>query len=281
MGSNTKRHFTDGPQCLHLAPLPAARCSRRVAKSRCATCRGRPGQPGRPAPRVSEGAAGAAGAKGAAGTAGQTIVVEKEKPVVVEKVVEKEVVVERQVVVEKVVEVQAPQFRTDHAPAKAPGPAPAPGQAQGSIRFMFRAGPEEKGFEAITKVFRGTQPEREGEHRADRGRPRVEDADPNRRRHGTRPDVDGEHRQPVRLRGLRCLAAARRLRQAGQDQYGGVVPSGCRDDARGRHPLGAAAVVAPFDHRSLLQQGQVRPGRLWSTRTRTGPRTSCSRRPSS
>ena len=53
---------------------------------------------------MSAGAAGAAGAKGAAGAAGQTIVVEKEKPVVVEKEVVKEVVVERPVVVEKVVE---------------------------------------------------------------------------------------------------------------------------------------------------------------------------------
>ena len=64
-----------------------------------------PAGPAGPAgPQGERGAAGAAGAKGAAGAAGQTIVVEKEKPVVVEKEVVKEVVVERPVVVEKVVE---------------------------------------------------------------------------------------------------------------------------------------------------------------------------------
>ncbi len=64
-----------------------------------------PAGPAGPAgPQGARGAAGAAGAKGAAGAAGQTIVVEKEKPVVVEKEVVKEVVVERPVVVEKVVE---------------------------------------------------------------------------------------------------------------------------------------------------------------------------------
>ena len=52
----------------------------------------------------AQGAAGSAGAKGSSGAAGQTIVVEKEKPVVVEKVVEKVVTVEKPVVVEKVVE---------------------------------------------------------------------------------------------------------------------------------------------------------------------------------
>ena len=65
---------------------------------------GLPGPAG-PAGRQGErGATGAAGAQGAAGAAGQTIVVEKEKPVVVEKVVEKIVTVEKPVVVEKVVE---------------------------------------------------------------------------------------------------------------------------------------------------------------------------------
>ena len=66
-----------------------------------------PAGPAGPAGAQGErGAAGAAGAKGAAGAAGQTIVVEKEKPVVVEKVVEKVVTVEveKPVVVEKVVE---------------------------------------------------------------------------------------------------------------------------------------------------------------------------------
>ena len=65
---------------------------------------GPPGPAG-PAGRQGErGATGAAGAQGAAGAAGQTIVVEQEKPVVVEKVVEKIVTVEKPVVVEKVVE---------------------------------------------------------------------------------------------------------------------------------------------------------------------------------
>ncbi len=66
-----------------------------------------PAGPAGPAGAQGErGAAGAAGAKGAAGAAGQTIVVEKEKPVVVEKEVVKEVVVEKPVVVEKVVTVE-------------------------------------------------------------------------------------------------------------------------------------------------------------------------------
>ena len=49
----------------------------------------------------ARGASGTAGAKGASGAAGQTIVVEKEKPVVVEKVVEKVVTVEKPVVITK------------------------------------------------------------------------------------------------------------------------------------------------------------------------------------
>ena len=49
----------------------------------------------------ARGTSGAAGAKGASGAAGQTIVVEKEKPVVVEKVVEKVVTVEKPVVITK------------------------------------------------------------------------------------------------------------------------------------------------------------------------------------
>ncbi|MDE0005866.1 MAG: extracellular solute-binding protein [Rhodospirillaceae bacterium] len=66
-----------------------------------------PAGPAGPAGAQGErGATGAAGAQGQAGAAGQTIVVEKEKPVVVEKEVVKEVVVEKPVVVEKVVTVE-------------------------------------------------------------------------------------------------------------------------------------------------------------------------------
>ncbi len=66
-----------------------------------------PAGPAGPAGTQGErGATGATGAKGATGAAGQTIVVEKEVPVVVEKTVvqEKVVTVEKPVVVEKVVE---------------------------------------------------------------------------------------------------------------------------------------------------------------------------------
>ena len=85
-----------------------------------------PAGPAGPAGAQGErGATGAAGAQGQAGAAGQTIVVEKEKPVVVEKEVVKEVVVEKPVVVEKVVEkVVAPTtgpknitFDTDWGPS--------------------------------------------------------------------------------------------------------------------------------------------------------------------
>ena len=63
-----------------------------------------PAGPAGPAgPQGERGATGQAGAQGQVGTAGQTIVVEKEKPVVVEKEVVKEVVVEKPV--EKIVEV--------------------------------------------------------------------------------------------------------------------------------------------------------------------------------
>ena len=48
---------------------------------------GPPGPAGPAGPQGERGAAGAAGAKGASGAAGQTIVIEKEKPVIVEKVV--------------------------------------------------------------------------------------------------------------------------------------------------------------------------------------------------
>ncbi len=65
-----------------------------------------------------QGSSGAAGAKGASGAAGQTIVVEKEKPVVVEKVVEKVVTVEKPVIVEKVVTVE----KVVEVPAASSGP---------------------------------------------------------------------------------------------------------------------------------------------------------------
>ena len=68
-----------------------------------------PAGPAGPAGAQGErGATGAAGAQGQAGAAGQTIVVEKEKPVVVEKEVVKEVVVEKPVVITKEVVVEKP-----------------------------------------------------------------------------------------------------------------------------------------------------------------------------
>ena len=72
-------------------------------------------------PRGERAAAGAAGAKGAAGAAGQTIVVEKEKPVVIEKVVERVVTVEKPVIVEKVVTVEK-VVAVEAAAARAPAP---------------------------------------------------------------------------------------------------------------------------------------------------------------
>ena len=72
-------------------------------------------------PRGERAAAGAAGAKGAAGAAGQTIVVEKEKPVVIEKVVE------RVVTVEKVVAVEAAAARSPAPTAtRTATPTPSP-----------------------------------------------------------------------------------------------------------------------------------------------------------
>ena len=65
---------------------------------------GPPGPAGPAGAQGARGAQGAAGAKGAAGAAGQTIVVEKEKPVVVEKVVTVEKLVEKPVVITKAVE---------------------------------------------------------------------------------------------------------------------------------------------------------------------------------
>ncbi len=66
----------------------------------------------------AQGSSGSAGAKGSSGAAGQTIVVEKEKPVVVEKVVEKVVTVEKPVIVEKVVTVE----KVVEVPAASSGP---------------------------------------------------------------------------------------------------------------------------------------------------------------
>ena len=60
------------------------------------------GPPGPRGPAGPQGERGATGAKGAVGATGQTIVVEKEVPVVIEKETAKEVVVEKPVVVEKV-----------------------------------------------------------------------------------------------------------------------------------------------------------------------------------
>ena len=79
---------------------------------------GPPGPAGPAGAQGARGAQGAAGAKGAAGAAGQTIVVDKEVPVVIEKEVVKEVVVEKPVVVERVVE------KMVTAPASAPTQAP-------------------------------------------------------------------------------------------------------------------------------------------------------------
>ena len=82
-----------------------------------------PAGPAGPAgPQGERGATGAQGAQGAAGAAGQTIVVEKEKPVVVEKAVTVEKIVEKPVVVEKSV------AAASRGPA--PTPAPAPAQTQ-------------------------------------------------------------------------------------------------------------------------------------------------------
>ena len=162
MGSRAKRHFTRRTSVLTFGALAGGVLLAACGEVEIRYVQGPAGPAGPAGAQGSQGTAGAAGAKGASGSAGQTIVVEKEKPIIVEKVVEKIVEKEKPVVVEKIVEkiveVPASQTRTQHAPAKAPGSAPAPGQAQGTIRFMFRAGPEEKGFEAITKVFRERNP---------------------------------------------------------------------------------------------------------------------------
>ena len=83
------------------------------------------------APAGPRGERAAAGAAGAADAASQAIVVERGKPVVVEKVVEKAVTVEKAVVVEKVVEkVVAAKAPAAQAPAPAATrtatPAPSP-----------------------------------------------------------------------------------------------------------------------------------------------------------
>ena len=82
------------------------------------------------APAGPRGERAAAGAAGAADTASQAIVVERGKPVVVEKVVEKAVTVEKAVIVEKVVEKQVAAADAARAPAPTATftatPAPSP-----------------------------------------------------------------------------------------------------------------------------------------------------------
>lgn len=82
------------------------------------------------APAGPRGERAAAGAAGAADTVSQAIVVERGKPVVVEKVVEKAVTVEKAVVVEKVVEKQVVAADAARAPAPTATftatPAPSP-----------------------------------------------------------------------------------------------------------------------------------------------------------
>ena len=87
---------------------------------------GPPGPAGPAGAQGARGAQGAAGAKGAAGATGQTIVVEKEKPVVVEKTVvqEKVVVVEKPVVVEKQIVKAVVVEKAVAAPARASASAP-------------------------------------------------------------------------------------------------------------------------------------------------------------
>ncbi len=99
MTQATRRKYLGGAGAA-LAGLLAAACGEVEIRY----VQGPAGPAGPAGPQGEQGAAGASGAKGSAGAAGQTIVVEKEKPVVVEKIVEKEVVVERPVVVEKPVE---------------------------------------------------------------------------------------------------------------------------------------------------------------------------------
>ena len=160
MGSKAKRHFTRRTSVLTFGALAGGALLAACGEIEVRYVQGPAGPAGASGAQGERGATGSTGTKGAAGAAGQTQTIVQEKVVTVEKpvVVEKVVTVDRPVVVEKVVEVPASQTRTQHAPAKAPGPAPAAGQAQGTIRFMFRAGPEEKGFEAITKVFRERNP---------------------------------------------------------------------------------------------------------------------------
>ena len=160
MGSKAKRHFTRRASVLTFGALAGGALLAACGEIEVRYVQGPAGPAGASGAQGERGATGSTGTKGAAGAAGQTQTIVQEKVVTVEKpvVVEKVVTVDRPVVVEKVVEVPASQTRTQHAPAKAPGPAPAAGQAQGTIRFMFRAGPEEKGFEAITKVFRERNP---------------------------------------------------------------------------------------------------------------------------
>lgn len=82
------------------------------------------------APAAARSPRGQAGAAGAADAASQAIVVERERPVVVEKVVEKVVTVEKAVVVEKVVEKQVVAAAAARSPTPAATrpatPAPSP-----------------------------------------------------------------------------------------------------------------------------------------------------------
>ena len=84
---------------------------------------GPPGPRGPAGPQGERGAQGATGAQGASGAAGQTIVIDKEVPVVIEKVVTVEKIVEQPVVVEKIVE------KTVEAPAQPQRPGGAQGAA--------------------------------------------------------------------------------------------------------------------------------------------------------
>ena len=108
-----------------------------------------------------QGSSGAAGAKGSSGAAGQTIVVEKEKPVVVEKVVEKVVTVEKPVIVEKVVVVE----KVVEVPAASSGPK--------NITFDTDWGPSGPRAEVIKRamvLYNEMNPEVNVDVRIDAGR---------------------------------------------------------------------------------------------------------------
>ena len=108
-----------------------------------------------------QGSSGAAGAKGSSGAAGQTIVVEKEKPVIVEKVVEKVVTVEKPVIVEKVVTVE----KVVEVPAASSGPK--------NITFDTDWGPSGPRAEVIKRamvLYNEMHPEVNVDVRIDAGR---------------------------------------------------------------------------------------------------------------